>query len=153
MKKILLLITIVTTLINCQADKKFDYEKINFNIRKYLLSEDILNQAVVDDSEIQIDSIKEYPKYKYLERKIEISKATYKNISTGKDEQYKNLQLNILQSEIDSITKIYKQTKKSETYYKCYILIKSKSNSQVDMNFTFLIDNKLNVVEYLPYSN
>ncbi|WP_031428537.1 hypothetical protein [Flavimarina sp. Hel_I_48] len=153
MKKILLLTVIVSTLINCQADKKIDNEKITFNIRKYLLSEDILNQTILDDSKIQIDSINEYPKYKYLERKIEISKETYKMILTGKDEKNKNLQLNIIQSQIDSVTKIYKQTKKSENYYKCYSLVKSNSNSQVDINYTFLIDNKSNVVEYLPYSN
>ncbi len=144
MRNILLLATLI--ILGCQSHEKYDSEKIIFNIRKYLVAEDLINLNLEDNSQIKIDSIREYPKYKYLESELKINKAVYNQIFTGKDEVNKNLQLIIVQNTIDSITEVYNKTEKTDNYFKTYITIKSKLDREITESRTLMLSENFMVI-------
>ena len=150
MKKLLANILLLILLVNCQnvtVDKI--PENLEFDIRKYLVSEELLYllETEIDNHKIVIDSIVEYPKYKYLENELDTYNSTYKILEEG-NALGKYQAMNITQDRIDSISGIYKKTSKSDNIFKCYTTLRMKSDSLNTYNLTIFLDEKYKVINH-----
>lgn len=130
MKKLTILITLIflflILFISCNSNIEYDYDTIRFNVRKYIISEDLIDYNDIKSGHVLIDSLIEYPKYKYLENRLDFVKRVYDN-SMNEESPVKYLVLQIFQNEIDSLSTVYKNTNKDVNYYKCYFKIEYKA--------------------------
>lgn len=150
MKNSFLKILFLLFLVNCQqsSNKKIP-DNLEFEIRKYLVSEELLYilDTDIDNHKIIIDSIVEFPKYKYLENKLENYKGAYKLLEEG-NELAKYKAMNLIQKSIDSTSKIYNSTSKSDNIFKCYTTLQMKTDSLRSTNKTLYLDENYKVIDH-----
>ena len=150
MKKLLAKILLLILLVNCQNTSVDKIpENLEFDIRKYLVSEELLYilDTEIDNHKINIDSIIEYPKYKYLENELDTYNSTYKILEKG-NALGKYQAMNTTQERIDSINGIYKKTTKTDNIFKCYTTLQMKSDSLKTYNLTIFLDEKYKVINH-----
>lgn len=71
--------------VNCQNSNEKIPENLEFDMRKYLVSEELLYllETEISNYKILFDSVVEYPKYRYLENELETYKSAHRLIEEG----------------------------------------------------------------------
>ena len=86
MKKLILMLTILISLIGCINKEQYPLEDIEFNTKKYLV---VFHGrlATTDSVSVKIDSIIPILKYKYLENKINTESINERLFPYEKDKE------------------------------------------------------------------
>ena len=128
MNRIILLLAITISSISCTQPKtNINEEELIFNVRKYIISEDVLGGIeTTSNIDFQLDSITEYPKYKHLEENIKLTNIIIEQVRKEKVDNLTDYRKQYYNDEIDSLKQLYNQTKKSELYFNAFFSLKGE---------------------------